>query len=131
MRSIVLYSTVRRMDSWPRTCSVGSRCWMLQAMEIPTEYRAVDAAIAGALKDKSNIALAIHCGVGLPGQICLEQWVHPRSISCHSLRAVHLIDLVHCPPSECAVVHTEYAGLWDSSTTHATISPGLREIKTT
>lgn len=39
------------------------------------EYTAVDEVIAKAQDEKANIALAIHCGVGLPGQICLEQWV--------------------------------------------------------
>eukprot|EP00038_Savillea_parva_P030630 m.79125 g.79125 ORF g.79125 m.79125 type:complete len:535 (-) comp9267_c2_seq2:47-1651(-) len=54
----------------------GNRCGSLQMKveEIPVEYRAVDGAIATAVKQKKDIALAIHVGVGRPGQVCLEQF---------------------------------------------------------
>jgi len=59
----------------------GNRCGSLRmkTLHVPVGYREVDAAIAGAVEDKSKIALAIHCGVGLPGQICLEQFARNKS----------------------------------------------------
>lgn len=46
----------------------------MESVEIPVEYAAVDKFMADVRRDKLNdIALAIHCGVGRPGAVCLEQ----------------------------------------------------------
>eukprot|EP00041_Stephanoeca_diplocostata_P013277 m.232576 g.232576 ORF g.232576 m.232576 type:complete len:336 (-) comp19280_c0_seq4:136-1143(-) len=55
----------------------GQRCGdlIMESVEIPVEYAAVDKFMETVRQEQlDDIALAIHCGVGKPGAVCLEQF---------------------------------------------------------